>query len=94
MSYNFDRKTFLCVKYTKKLILGGITEGFEFQMDEDTQVYSSCSAQLNGDVYVFGGASTSNNERRQVDQLFLKLSNHFFNITFFISRSQRLLTVN
>ena len=70
MSYNFDRKTFLCVKYTKRLILGGITEGFEFQMDEDTGVDHSCSAQLNGELFVFGGISSSNNERRQVNQSF------------------------
>ena len=54
----------------KGLILGGITEGFEFQMDEDTEVYDSCSAQLNGEVFVFGGYNTSNNKRRQVNQLF------------------------
>ena len=36
---------------------GGITEGFEFQMDEDTEVYESCSAQLNGELFVFGGVN-------------------------------------
>ena len=71
MSYNFDLKTFFCEKYTTiRLILGGITEGFEFQMDEDTGVDHSCSAQLNGELFVFGGISSSNNERRQVNQSF------------------------
>ena len=31
-------------------------------MDDDTQVYHSCSATLNGETYVFGG----NNEKNQV----------------------------
>ena len=26
-------------------------------MDEDTEVYYSCSAQLNGELFVFGGAN-------------------------------------
>ena len=47
-------------------ILGGIVDGFEFQMDDDTEVYRSCSATLNGDLFVFGGTSTSNNRKKQV----------------------------
>ena len=31
-------------------------------MDADTEVYSSCSATLNGELFVFGGY----NERKQV----------------------------
>lgn len=44
--------------------LGGITEGFEFQMDEDTEVFHSCSAMLNGDLFVFGGYD--GHKRKQV----------------------------
>ena len=43
-------------------IEGGITEGFEFHMDEDTEVVRSCSALLNGELFVFGG----NSKKRQV----------------------------
>ena len=48
------------------IISGGTVDGFEFQMDDDTEVYYSCSATLNGDLFVFGGTSTSNNKRKQV----------------------------
>ena len=41
-------------------------------MDDDTEVYRSCSATLNGEFYIFGGYSTTNNERKQVDSLFLR----------------------
>ena len=36
---------------------GGITEGFEFYFDDETEVVRSCSALLNGELYVFGGSS-------------------------------------
>ena len=36
---------------------GGMTEGFEFHVDEDTEVVRSCSAMLNGELFVFGGSS-------------------------------------
>jgi len=39
-------------------------------MDEDTEVYTSCSAQLNGEVFVFGGSNTNYNKKKQVNQLF------------------------
>lgn len=35
--------------------LGGITENFEFKMDDDTEVHRSCSSTLNGELFVFGG---------------------------------------
>ena len=34
-----------------------MTEGFEFHVDEDTEVVRSCSAMLNGELFVFGGSS-------------------------------------
>ena len=34
---------------------GGVTENFEFQLDDDTEDYRSCSATLNGELFVFGG---------------------------------------
>ena len=40
-------------------------------MYADTEVYGSCSAQLNGEVFVFGGYNATNNKRRQVNQLFI-----------------------
>ena len=48
------------------LNLGGITENFEFKMDEDTEVYESCSATLKGELFVFGGTSSTNNRKKQV----------------------------
>ena len=43
-------------------------------MDDDTEVYRSCSATLNGDFYVFGGSSASNKRRNQVHTNMLNLS--------------------
>ena len=49
--------------------LGGVTENFEFKINDDTEVHYSCSATLNGEVFVFGGYSTNggNNKRKQVN---------------------------
>ena len=35
-------------------------------MDDDTEVFYSCSATLNDELFVFGGYNTSNNKRKQV----------------------------
>ena len=78
--FNFD-----FVNYSN---LGGVTENFEFKINDDTEVIRSCSATLNGEVFVFGGSSTSNNRRKQVD---LPKFN-FTNIYMF--RSQKLLAVS
>ena len=66
-------------------------------MDDDTEVYASCSSLLNGELFVFGGYNTSNNRRKQVNIGFLK--NHYLYHNLFthkthISRSQKLLAVN
>ena len=45
--------------FSLTLNLGGVTENFEFKMDDDTEVYRSCSATLNGELYVFGGFTQS-----------------------------------
>ena len=34
---------------------GGVTENFEFTINDDTEVYGSCSSLLNGEIFVFGG---------------------------------------
>ena len=52
-----------CLNY---FISGGETENFEFEMNDDTEVYGSCSSLLNGELFVFGGYNTSNNKRKQV----------------------------
>ena len=54
------------IKHSVCCILGGITENFEFQVDDDTEVYRSCSATLNGELFVFGGSATNKNQKRQV----------------------------
>ena len=51
---------------SKKIHQGGVTENFEFKINDDTEVYRSCSATLNGEVFVFGGENSSNNRRKQV----------------------------
>ena len=38
-------------------------------MDDDTEVNESCSSLLNGELFVFGGVSTTNNKRKQVNSL-------------------------
>ena len=44
---------------------GGVSENFEFQLGDDTDAFRSCSAILNGELYVFGG----NNKKKQVFNL-------------------------
>ena len=39
---------------------------FDFKINDDTQVYQSCSSVLNGELFVFGGSTTSNNKIKQV----------------------------
>ena len=65
-----------------------MTENFEFKINDDTEVYQSCSARLNGEVFVFGGFNTSNNRRRQVDLPKLNFTN------IYMFRSQKLLAVS
>ena len=38
-----------------KFYSGGLTENFNFEIDEDTEVFESCSAMMNGNMYIFGG---------------------------------------
>ena len=45
---------------------GGVTENFDFKINDDTEVYQSCSSVLNGEVFVFGGYNSSNNRKKQV----------------------------
>ena len=41
---------------------GGVNRNLNFELGNQTEVYGSCSALLNGEFYVFGGS----NERDQV----------------------------
>ena len=75
--------------YLNSFIQGGINENFEFKFNDNTEVYNSCSSVLNGEVFVFGGSSTSNNRRKQVN---LSLRINFIIICRF--RSQKLWAVN
>ena len=50
--------------YNFNCLEGGVTENFEFQLDDDTDVYRSCSATLNGEIFVFGGKR--DNKMKQV----------------------------
>ena len=40
--------------------LGDITENFEFTINHDTEVQQSCSAMLNGELFVIGGENKKN----------------------------------
>ena len=68
-------------------VKGGVDENLEFTMGPDTSAYHSCSATLNGELFVFGGSETSYNKQvifriRKT----IKLTNYF--------RSVRLTTVH
>ena len=54
-----------------------MTENFEFKINDDTEVYHSCSSVLNGEVFVFGGANSSNNRKRQVNLNLRSISSLF-----------------
>ena len=49
--------------------LGGVTENFEFKINEDTEINESCSSLLNGELFVFGGFRTDHNKRKQVKSI-------------------------
>ena len=78
--FNFD--------FLNSFIQGGVTENFEFTINDDTEVFYSCSAILNGEVFVFGGYNTSNNRRKQVESSPLKFT------IIYMFRSQKLLVVS
>ena len=42
---------------------GGVEESFNFTMGLDTSAYRSCSAKLNGELYVVGGDGNSQNKQ-------------------------------
>ena len=64
--FNLTVSVFFEVLFRDNFISGGQTENFEFKINDDTQVYESCSSVLNGELFVFGGANSSNNRRKQV----------------------------
>ena len=39
---------------------GDITENFEFTINDDTEVQQSCSAILNGELFIIGGENKKN----------------------------------
>ena len=53
-------------RFFKDFIQGGVSENFEFKINNDTQVLMSCSSILKGEVFLFGGYDTNNNIRNQV----------------------------
>ena len=46
-----------------KNILGEVDDDIDFTYDANTEVYNSCSASLNNEIWVFGG----NSKKRQVN---------------------------
>ena len=55
----------MCQEMIIFLIKGGITQGFEFHINEDTEIIRSCSAMLNGEFFIFGGT----NFKRQLSKV-------------------------
>ena len=43
------------IQFYLTILTGGVTENFEFAINDDTEVLNSCSALLNGEIFVFGG---------------------------------------
>ena len=46
---------FFLFEFLSKFNSGGVTENFEFEISEESEVWESCSAMLNGNMYIFGG---------------------------------------
>ena len=57
MSFVFSFREFID-KSLNKIIEGGEDPNLEFTMGPDTSAYHSCSATINDEFYVFGGAGT------------------------------------
>ena len=79
----------------KSSVLGDKTE-IEFKINEDTEVFHSCSSMLNDELFVLGGHSTSNNIQKQVVlRCHIKAISKFLEISRQpIIRYQKLLAVN
>ena len=52
---SWSLKFFFLFEFLSKFYSGGVTENFEFEIDEESEVWESCSAMLNGNMYIFGG---------------------------------------
>ena len=65
---NFSIKRDRIVMNESKNISGGINENFDFTMGPNTSAEVSCSAKLNGEMFVFGGNSdeTTKTQKTQV----------------------------
>ena len=83
--FNLTVSVFFEVLFRDNFISGGQTENFEFKINDDTQVYESCSSVLNGELFVFGGQTTSNNRRKQVK---FKSNSIFSGLNFYIKVSK------
>ena len=70
-----------------------MTENFNFEIDEDTEVFESCSAMINGNMYIFGGHRNKeegykrNQVRIGLDSRSLVLNRFFFKISKVKNRS-------
>ena len=51
---------------------GGVEENLDFTIGPDTTAYESCSAMLNGELFVFGGSGSSQNKQVIFLQLQIK----------------------
>ena len=56
-------------------VLGGIDENLEFTMGPDTSAFYSCSATLNGELFVFGGIGSQDKQVIFHNRKTIKLTN-------------------
>ena len=66
---NGEHKTSLKFNF-EILIKGDLTENFQFKINDDTEADHSCSAILNGEIFVFGG-------KYKRSQVFIKVDPNF-----------------
>ena len=48
------------------MIKGGVEENLDFTMEPNTSADYSCSAKLNGKLFVFGGSGLDGNEKQVI----------------------------
>ena len=67
---------------------GDITENFEFTINDDTEVQQSCSAMLNGELFIIGGE----NKKNQV--IVYLQSRRSYTLSFYMQTNDRTLFGN
>ena len=56
--------------------LGGVEENFEFTLEPETSAYKSCSAMLNGELFVFGGSYITKFNKQVISMIRRKIKSN------------------